>query len=380
MFQSLLLLCFTLFSSPYLLVRAKMRRKHTQKPRRILVIQLSKIGDLICTTPLFRALADAGDEVTVLCLGTPAQMLENNPSVKQIIVSSDTKYNGLWGRIHLLLGLHREKFDVSISVFPGYLYALLSMWTAAPIRICTRKKGMGFIASILHCFCSHSQTYVRGTRTYEHYMAIAQTLGAEKVSYKHEVFLSQDEKEWAKTWRKNNNINSSPYAVLSVTAGNQIKEWPRTRFAALADHLLLQWKLHVVISSSDVEATKEVCSLSQHRDKLIDAGGLPLRELSAIIAESSLFVSVDTGPLYIAHAFDVPLVDIVGPVDPREQPPTPGDRVSLILPLGVQPSTFVAETLRVSTKEQRLALECSTVEIVVQAVDTLLKKVSLHVH
>ena len=34
-----------------------------------------------------------------------------------------------------------------------------------------------------------------------------------------------------------------------------------------------------------------------------------------------LFISVDTGPIYIAEAFNVPTVDIVGPVDENVQPP-----------------------------------------------------------
>ncbi len=110
-----------------------------------------------------------------------------------------------------------------------------------------------------------------------------------------------------------------------------------------------------------------------HHHEGIDAGGLGLRFLAGVIRRAALFVSVDTGPLYIAHAFDVPLVDIVGPVDSREQPPIENNRVVLVLPPShIKPSSFVCETLRVTSKEQREALDSITVDDVVRAINRVL--------
>jgi ADP-heptose:LPS heptosyltransferase len=33
----------------------------------------------------------------------------------------------------------------------------------------------------------------------------------------------------------------------------------------------------------------------------------------------SLFISADSEPIHIAHALEIPLIDIIGPVDPDEQ-------------------------------------------------------------
>ena len=56
--------------------------------------------------------------------------------------------------------------------------------------------------------------------------------------------------------------------------------------------------------------------------QFVNTDGLfSLDELKALIQRLSLFISVDTGPIYIAEAFDVPTIDIIGPMDENEQPP-----------------------------------------------------------
>lgn len=76
----------------------------------------------------------------------------------------------------------------------------------------------------------------------------------------------------------------------------------------------------------------------------------------------------------IIHSFGVPLIDIIGPVDPREQPPIPGDKVELVVPPGIKPSSFVAETLRISNEEQRKAIDVTTVDMVITAAERLLSE------
>ena len=61
------------------------------------------------------------------------------------------------------------------------------------------------------------------------------------------------------------------------------------------------------------------------------SGIFNIDELKALISKINLFISVDTGPIYIAEAFGVPTVDIIGPVDEREQPPVgPRHRIAYI--------------------------------------------------
>lgn len=384
MFATIVIDVLTVLLLPWLLLAARLRRRTGNGSpkanlakggrRRILVIQLGKIGDVVCTTPLLRALRtwDAAAEITMLGIGRTADVLAGNTCADRFIDAQDPAFKGVAGRVRLLLFLYRARFTVSIAVLPGTWNAVLGLWTAAPVRLHTRGGRMGLFGSFLHFFHTHRISYARGTRTYDHYMNIARALGISVVPYRHEIFLSVEERAAADRWLQERGIGAGDrFAVLSLTAGNRLKEWPLERFVEVAKHLAMQRNMRVLFSTSDRAVTSRACALFPS-SLVVDAGGLSLRLLSAVIARAALFVSVDTGPLYIAHAFDVPLVDIVGPVDPGEQPPPPGERAALVLPPGIAPSSFVAETLRVSVEDQRRAIEETTVAMVIEAIEKVL--------
>lgn len=83
----------------------------------------------------------------------------------------------------------------------------------------------------------------------------------------------------------------------------------------------------------------------------------------------NLYIAADTGPIYIAHALKVPLVDIIGPVDPREQPPK-DERSIQVVAEGVEPTSFVLKKVSVPSGGLH-ALQKISVAQVERAVDAL---------
>lgn len=370
MWDALVLNGITLLCLPWLLLA----RHQNGTGQKILVIQFGKLGDMVCTTPLFRALKTGypSATITVLCLGRAGELLQGNPCVDEIIMADEAHYRSLSGRLKLLSRLHNEHYDVSIAVLPGTWNAMIGLWTSAPVRLHTSGGRMGLFGKFLHRLHTHRLQYAKGTRTFDHYMNIAKAIGVSAVTYKHEMFISDAESKTAGEWLKERGIGlHQKFAVLSVTAGNRLKEWPLERFVEVARYLVEKHKMHVLFSSAETDITAQATRMLGS-SLGVDAGSLKLRPLSAVISKASLFVSVDTGPLYIAHSFDVPLIDIIGPVDPREQPPISSNKVELVLPPGIEPSSFVAETLRISNEEQRKAIDITTVDMVIDAVKRLL--------
>ncbi len=374
MLRILLVDAVTLCALPFLLLISRFRKFHPQQDRRMLIIQLGKIGDMVCTTPLFRAMhtADPSLAITVMCLSAPAEILVENPCVSGILALHEDRFSGFRGRLRLCRRLLRDNYSVTVCVLPGTFNALLGLWSCAPRRLHVTGGRIGPLGKFFHLFFTDRLRFERGTRTYDHYMAIAKQLGYPPVPYKHEIYLTNDEQDEADRWIEDLELVGKKFAVLSLTAGNALKEWPLERFVQVARQLIGQYGMTVLFSSSDTARTEQARILLSHHEG-IDAGGLSLRFLAGVIRRAALFVSVDTGPLYIAHAFDVPLVDIVGPVDPREQPPIEHGHVALVLPPPpIKPSSFVCETLRVSSEEQREALNSITVEYVMNAISRVL--------
>jgi ADP-heptose:LPS heptosyltransferase len=224
-------------------------------------------------------------------------------------------------------------------------------------------------------FYTHRVRYARHTRTFDHYMRLAQLIGVPPAAYRHEIFLTEAEERAASDWLRDHGVAPGQrFAAISLRAGNVLKEWPIERFVSVARHIIERHSLHVLFLDTEEQVVERALTLLGDSSRASEAHDLSLRRLAAVIKRASLFVSVDTGPLYIAHAFGVPLVDIVGPVDPAEQPPVPGERVRLVLPPPpCEPSSFVADTLRTPTAAQQAALESTTVAMVTEAIDAVLK-------
>ncbi|MDO8468855.1 MAG: glycosyltransferase family 9 protein [Candidatus Peribacter sp.] len=374
MLRALLLGTLTTLALPWLLLAAWLRSRSSALQRKVLVVQAAKIGDVVCMTPLFRSLHDHGDHVTVLCLRRTGEVLTHHPCVDAMIHIDDPMFRGLSGAFRLWREFFCGRFDVSMVLFPASSLSMMGLWSASPVRIYTRGRMMSLMERWFRLFYTHRIHYRRHTRTFDHYMFLAGLIGVKPVAYRHEIFLTDAEEQFAFSWIQDHGVRADQrFAAISLRAGNALKEWPIERFVAVARHIIDRHSLHVVFLDLDQRVTDHALALLADPSHASGGCRLSLRHLAAIIKRASLFVSVDTGPLYMAHAFGVPLVDIIGPVDPEEQPPPAGERVELVLPPPpCEPSSFVADTLRAPTAAQQAALEGTTVGMVTDAIDAVL--------
>ena len=105
--------------------------------------------------------------------------------------------------------------------------------------------------------------------------------------------------------------------------------------------------------------------------RFIKANDFNLEELPSLMNKFSLYIAVDTGPIYIAHALGIPLIDIIGPVDPTEQPPKDNKSIQ-ILPRGdIKPSSFVFKR-RGTQQEIVSAIQNTDINDIYQAAKKLL--------
>ncbi|OIO54298.1 hypothetical protein AUJ46_03075 [Candidatus Peregrinibacteria bacterium CG1_02_54_53] len=374
MLRIFMLGALTTFALPWLLLAAWVRSLRPNAQRRVFVVQAAKIGDVVCMTPLFRALHEHGDHVTVLCLRRTGDVLVGNPCVDATIPIDDPAFRGFLGALRLWRRFFAARFDVSVVLFPASSLSMMGLWTGSSVRVYTRGRVMSLMERWFRFFYTQRVHYRRHSRTYDHYMHLAGLIGVASVAYRHELFISTEEEQFASAWLHDHGLRPERrFAAISLRAGNTLKEWPIERFVAVARHIIDRYGMSVFFLDTDQSVTDQALSLLADPHAFA-AHDLALRHVAAIIKSASLFVSVDTGPLYIAHSLGVPLVDIVGPVDPLEQPPMPGQRVQLVPPPPpCEPSSFVADTLRTPSAAQQAALEGTTVAMVTEAIDALLQ-------
>ncbi|CAN1724927.1 ADP-heptose:LPS heptosyltransferase [Hyphomicrobium sp. 1Nfss2.1] len=107
----------------------------------------------------------------------------------------------------------------------------------------------------------------------------------------------------------------SPYAVLSIGAGDPIRQWPIDYFRELASGITEAFDLDIVILGGRAEE-----SLARELAQLLPAAtthmaiGVPLERLPDIVSRSAAFVGHGSGTTHLAAALGVPTVAILSGV------------------------------------------------------------------
>lgn len=294
-----------------------------KKDLKILVLATGKIGDLVCTTPVFQAIKKKFPK-SYLVVSIREQsygVVQNNPHIDKFIFLNSEKYQGFLGKIRLVKEVSKEKFNWSINLSSHALNTILPFWAGVPKRITSTSKLAGKTARLFFLFNDYRKEYHFNELESRHDLDLLTFLGIKKAEDKREVFYTGKEAAKVNKLLKGKNVSKRDFLVgISVTAGNKFKEWEPEKFSQLADKIIKELKGKILFIGNKEDKKTVAKVISKMREKAIDFSGLVnLATLPVLITKLDLFISVDTGPLYIATALDVPVIDINGPFNVEEQ-------------------------------------------------------------
>lgn len=363
----LLLRCAALF-----LLRGSARRA-TPVPKSVAVVQFGKLGDMVCTTPMFRGIKAHAPVARVIVVGDKIGelLLAGNTDIDRYIVC---------GRdiTAALAALKEEHVDAAVTVGPSLRAVALLYLAGIPTIVAPRVEGGP---------SSESRTYrlVRrlcllvphriGQYAPREYLNLLEPLGIRSEDTTKRLRYTDEAARAAGSILRQAGMEGTLLVGIAVSAGNKVKNWLPERFAAVADHLAAARGARVVLmggpgDKAESDAVKAL--LSPSTPCLDTTGALSIEELKALISRLSLFVSVDTGPIYIAEAFGVPTVDIVGPMDEREQPPRGPRHIAVVPPFKRSPQLYIMSRGAYDYAEARRQAEGITADQVINAAEALL--------
>jgi ADP-heptose:LPS heptosyltransferase len=293
-------------------------------PGTFVVLQSSVMGDLVCTTPVFRAIKKAHPEnkVYVVGVGWVKDILKNSPDVDGFI-SLDENRSSIIRQIRELNPLFG---CLATPNFKGL--ALLYMSGIRSISAPWVKNGFSPAQTRLYRFLLKfviPVAYSFGVYAPREYLKLLEPAGIHTQDTTKHLAYSEKAKQGVDQFLIAEEVRNEDLLIgISPSCGNKIKNWGGDRFAVLATYLMKTYGAKIVIISGpkDRDEYSDMMSALPDKAAIIDAAEkFDIDELKALMASLKLFVAVDTGPIYIAEAFNVPTVDIIGPVDEREQPP-----------------------------------------------------------
>jgi predicted lipopolysaccharide heptosyltransferase III len=297
--------------------------------RRILVIKLRYLGDVLLATPVLRALRERFPKAylaAVVNRGTE-DLLRWNPDVDEVLV---IERRGLARQLRMLGEVRRRRFDCVIDLTDGDRAALLSFISGAPVRI-------GFNAE--HRWRGWLYTTVVEPRPLavhriERNLEALRPLGIEAAGRNPVLYLSpQVEAEAACLLEKvaGRSLFESEERLIMFQPGARywFKAWPLDRYAELANRLTaLGYQILIGGHAQERRLAEEIASRAQGR-LLVLAGQTTILEHAALLKRCALWVGSDNGPMHMAAALGVPVVALFGPSNPAEWGPR-GERVAIL--------------------------------------------------
>jgi lipopolysaccharide heptosyltransferase II len=310
--------------------------------RRILVVRVDLIGDVVLSLPAVRALKRAYPHAAIdmLVLKSSAGVLAAEGDVARVLTFDpyfwrkplDALKPATWREARALFGaLRAARYDLAISI-SGDIASILTRVTGARRRVGYAGEAYPFlltdpIPGARYRVHQHEVRYVQ---------ALARAAGGIVVSGDELLALSvvpqsaADIDNRLRQARRRLGVQG-PLVAIHVGARNgQAKRWPAQHIAALANRLAREQDALVVLTGAPNEEPLAHAVLRHADAPLLDlVGKTSVPELVAVLAASDQLVTGDSGPMHIACALRTPVVALHGPTDPDLSGPTAPDAMVL---------------------------------------------------
>ncbi len=310
------------------------QRRPAMPPRRILVVQVAKIGDAICTTPLLRELRAGlpAAHITLLAGSVAAPLLRVNPRLDEVLVADAADWRGLAAKLRLAARLRRGAYDAVLCCNGGATWPAVLAWAGIARRIGVIPNFAGRSQRLAARLWTNGIAH-RGERMIvETYFDMLRALDLAPTDRRKEAYAASGADGRVATLLPADN---RPLIGLAISAANKLKELDTTKQAALVAELLAAWPGARIVLLGGPGDRSQAAALATAvpegvRAALLDCcGALDLADLPALLARLDLFVGVDSGLTYIADALEVPLVSVAGPCNMEETGPV-GPRARIV--------------------------------------------------
>jgi lipopolysaccharide heptosyltransferase II len=329
------------------------RRERARPPaseiRRILVLRLERIGDLVMSLPALRAIRQHLPLATIdLVVGSwnaeLARCVEGIDRVETMDMpwlARDAGGDGWPALLGQARGWRAREYDLALNLEGDIRSNLLMSLSGARWRAGFGMAGGGPLLDDDVVFDPESHTAVNGVRLVN--TACGSTAGnrawpvegldAAARLPRAALIVPQAAHAEADARLRGATAHEPgrPLVGLHTGAGRAVKEWPAARMAEVGAWAVRERGATIVLTGSpaDRAAADEMRRALPPGAAVIDTvGDAPLLTLAAVLSRLSLFITPDTGPMHLAAVLGAPVVALFGPSSPeRWGPLSPDARV-----------------------------------------------------
>lgn len=286
--------------------------------RRILVIKLRHIGDVLLTVPALRAVRERFPDahLTALVNAGTESMLTGNPVLDEVIALARPPGERAWTRLArewaFLRALRARRVDLTIDLTSGDRAAFAAWWSGAPTRIAFEARAGMWGKRRLWTHTVSGPSFDRHTvlQNLELVEAFGMTTADRRVDLH---WTAADDAAVDRWWAECGLDGGHPVVQVHPTSRWLFKCWDEEKNARVID-ALQERGLRVVVTSGpasyEVEKAERIVSACRLRPAAL-LGRTTLKQLAALTARCALFFGVDSAPMHMAAAVNTPVVAIM---------------------------------------------------------------------
>jgi ADP-heptose:LPS heptosyltransferase len=289
-------------------------------PRNILVIDFGQLGDVVLSLPALRAIRERFPQARItVAVGKPgAPVVDLSGYADATIIVDRVALRDGWKVLSVLrIGrivkeVRRAEFDFVIDLHSLSETNLLGFLSRAPHRLYARRPGRSL--DILANF--HPKPPVEDNRPTKHaidrYLDVLIPLGILNAPRVPRLpTRAEDDATVEQMLKKERANTNAPLVGLFPGAGHPGRRWPLARFAELAERLMRNDSVRIILFAGpeEREMVKEMRAVFPRSTIIFDRLTVP--QLASALARLSVFVSNDTGPMHIATAVGASVVALL---------------------------------------------------------------------
>ena len=301
---------------------------------RILCVRLDNLGDVVMTTPAFRALKTTWPncQLTLLTSSAGAAIAEYIPEVDDVIrfdvpwVSGDAE-----SRSKLLPMTARLKayaFDAAI-IFTvqsqNPLPAAMVCYLADIPRVlsCCRENPYQLITD----WVPDHEVFMATRHEVERQLDLVQSIGCHTINQNLSLKTPSTDRQYVRNLLAVHACDlDRPWLVVHPGASEAKRRYPADDFVQALSRLRQEFGYQIVLTGSQDEQLlaaqiQQKISLYSDEEPIINlAGQLTIGQLIGLLAEAPLLIANNTGPVHIAAAVGTPVVVLYAKTNPQHTP------------------------------------------------------------
>ena len=291
--------------------------------KRALVIKLRHHGDVLLTSPVFTVLKNHAPHILLdaLVYENTRNMLTHHPAIDTVFhIDRAWCRQGFWSRwvqeCALIKTLRAQHYDLILHLTENPRGAVLGHLLKARYRVARsypQKRNYLWRWSFTHLFPAP----LRPRHTVELHLDALRRIGIQPQMDERRLVLvpGSDAEASVDALMAKHGLQRQQFIHFHPTSRWLFKCWTEDKCADFINHMQADGE-RIVITAAPYKPEQNMVEriLAKVKNPVIDlSGALSLKQLAALTRHAKCFVGVDSAPMHIAAAMQIPVVALFGP-------------------------------------------------------------------